>query len=696
MELLTQGASVRNLRLTQFAVPFAVVMVIVMLIIPLPPFVLDILIAFNIAAALTMLLAAMYVKKPLDFATFPALLLVATLFRLGLNVSVTRQVLLNGYAGQIVDAFGSFVIGGSIIVGLVIFLILVVIQFIVVTKGAERVAEVGARFTLDAMPGKQMAIDADLNAGLIDDAEARRRREEIGAEADFYGAMDGGSKFVKGDAIAAIFITIINLVGGMAIGIAQRGLSFNEAIETYSLLTIGDGLTAQIPALMLSVATGLMVTRATTEGDMSSDVVKQFSGQRRTLILAGTGMAALALIPGIPLLPFLLIGGGLIFLGQRLPRAKTDAAAIEAGDTPAALPAGKAAPDTPEGIVQDLQVDALELGLSYDIVDLVDANSGGDLLVRVKALRRKLAMELGLVLPTVRTRDDTELPLSTYRIRLHGVEVARGQAPPGHVLVIGDDLASLPGDQTKEPVFGLDARWVPVAFQHQAELMGATVVDRASILTTHLAETVRKHAAELLSREDVKMLVDSLKQTQPTVVEELTPAQATLGEIQRVLQGLLRERVAIRDLARIFEAMSASIRAGNQSTEGMVEAAREVLGSAITTDVAMDGVLHVITLEPTFEQSLLAAARSGQDGQTLAIDAAVLIRMSADIGALFTQAEESGISPVLVCAGQLRAPLYRQLRHEFPRLPVVAYSELGGSVDIQTVGTVGNEPANVA
>ncbi len=696
MELLTKGASVRNLRLTQFAVPFAVVMVIVMLIIPLPPFVLDILIAFNIAAALTMLLAAMYVKKPLDFATFPALLLVATLFRLGLNVSVTRQVLLNGYAGQIVDAFGSFVIGGSIIVGLVIFLILVVIQFIVVTKGAERVAEVGARFTLDAMPGKQMAIDADLNAGLIDDAEARRRREEIGAEADFYGAMDGGSKFVKGDAIAAIFITIINLVGGMAIGIAQRGLSFNEAIETYSLLTIGDGLTAQIPALMLSVATGLMVTRATTEGDMSSDVVKQFSGQRRTLILAGTGMAALALIPGIPLLPFLLIGGGLIFLGQRLPRAKTDAAAIEAGDTPAALPAGKAAPDTPEGIVQDLQVDALELGLSYDIVDLVDANSGGDLLVRVKALRRKLAMELGLVLPTVRTRDDTELPLSTYRIRLHGVEVARGQAPPGHVLVIGDDLASLPGDQTKEPVFGLDARWVPVAFQHQAELMGATVVDRASILTTHLAETVRKHAAELLSREDVKTLVDSLKQTQPTVVEELTPAQATLGEIQRVLQGLLRERVAIRDLARIFEAMSASIRAGNQTTEGMVEAAREVLGSAITTDVAMDGVLHVITLEPTFEQSLLAAARSGQDGQTLAIDAAVLIRMSADIGALFTQAEESGISPVLVCAGQLRAPLYRQLRHEFPRLPVVAYSELGGSVDIQTVGTVGNEPANVA
>jgi len=692
------GASVRRIRWAQFAIPIAVVLVIVMLIVPLPPFMLDLLITFNIAAALVILLVAIYVRKPLEFATFPALLLIATLFRLGLNVSVTRQILVNGHAGQVVEAFGSFVIGGSLIVGLVIFLILIVIQFIVVTKGSERVAEVGARFTLDAMPGKQMAIDADLNAGLIDDAEARRRRAEVAAEADFYGAMDGGSKFVKGDAIAAIFITIINLFGGVAIGVLQRGMSFNEAINTYSLLTVGDGLTAQIPALMLAVATGLMVTRAATDGDMSSDVMKQFAVQRRALTFGGIGIAALASIPGMPALPFIIIGGGLILIGRRLARTAgvVDKKALEAAANLIELPAGKPLPDSPEGIVMDLQVDALELGLSYDIIDLVDPNVGGDLLIRVKALRRKLAMELGLVLPTVRTRDDTDLPLATYRIRLHGVEVARGQAPPGHVLVIGDNMEDLPGEPTKEPVFGLDARWVPVAFQRQAELMGATVIDRASIITTHLAETVRKHAAELLSREDVKMLVDSLRKSHPSVVEELTPAQASLGEIQRVLQGLLKERVAIRDLARIFEAMSGTIRSGQQGTEALVESAREVLGSAISSQTAMEGTLHVITLDPAFEQSLLAASRAGQEGQVLAIDATVLGRMSSDIGRLSNQAEESGISPVLICASQLRAPLYRQLRHEFPRLPILSYSELGGPIDIQTVGVVGNEPANVA
>ena len=692
------GVSVRKIRWAQFAVPIAVVLVIVMLIVPLPPFILDLLISFNIAAALVILLVAVYVRKPLEFATFPALLLIATLFRLGLNVSVTRQILVNGYAGEVVEAFGSFVIGGSLIVGLVIFLILIVIQFIVVTKGAERVAEVGARFTLDAMPGKQMAIDADLNAGLIDDAEARRRRAEVGAEADFYGAMDGGSKFVKGDAIAAIFITIINLFGGVAIGVVQGGLSFTEAINTYSLLTVGDGLTAQIPALMLAVATGLMVTRAATEGDMSSDLMKQISYQPRALTFGGIGIAALAIIPGMPALPFLIIGGALIFIGRRLARTASAVGdkAIEGVADRLELPAGVPLPDSPEGIVMDLQVDALELGLSYDIIDLVDPNVGGDLLVRVKALRRKLAMELGLVLPTVRTRDDTELPLATYRIRLHGVEVARGQAPPGHVLVIGDGMEDLPGEDTKEPVFGLDARWVPVAYQRQAELIGATVIDRASIITTHLAETVRKHAAELLSREDVKMLVDSLRKSHPSVVEELTPAQASLGEIQRVLQGLLKERVAIRDLSRIFEAMSASIRSGNQGTEALVESAREVLGSAISSQTAMEGILHVITLDPTFEQGLLAASRAGQEGQVLAIDATVLTRMSADVGRLVNQAEEAGISPVLICASQLRASLYQQLRHEFPRLPILSYSELGGPIDIQTVGVVGNEPANVA
>ena len=690
--------AVRQLRISQFAVPIAVIGIIVMMIVPLPPVILDVLIAVNMAAALSMLLTSMFVRRPLDFATFPALLLVLTLFRLGLNVSVTRQVLVNGYAGSVVEAFGHFVIGGSIIVGLVIFLILIIIQFVVVTKGAERVAEVGARFTLDAMPGKQMAIDADLNAGLIDDDEARRRRKEITAEADFYGAMDGGSKFVKGDAIAAIIITIINLVGGMAIGIFQRGLDFSTAVTDYSLLTVGDGLVSQIPALMLSVATGLIVTRATTDGDMGSDVITQFSSQKRALLLAGGGIAALALIPGLPKIPFILVGGALLLIGRRLKTVNTGEGAkgVPGMSGAAALPGGAPAPDSTEGIIQDIRVDALELGLSYDVIDLVDARVGGDLLSRVKALRRKLAMELGIVLPSVRTRDDQDLPLGTYRISLHGVEVARGSAPPGHVLAIGDGIDALPGEATKEPVFGLDARWVPTAYQRQAELIGATVVDRSSIITTHLAEIVRQNAGELLSREDVRLLVDALKRTHPSVVEELTPAQITLGEVQRVLQGLLRERVAVRDLARIFEAMSASVRTGGQTTESLIEASRTVLGSAISTSAATDGVLNVITFDPVFEQTLLSATRGGVDGGVLAIDAAMLISMSSEITRLINEAEAVGKSPVLICASQLRAPLYRQLRHEFPRLSVLSYAELGGPIEIQTIGVVSDERAIVA
>jgi len=689
---------VRRFKFSQFAVPIAVIGIIVMMIVPLPPAVLDILIALNMAAALSMLLTSMYVRRPLDFATFPALLLVLTLFRLGLNVSVTRQVLVNGYAGSVVEAFGHFVIGGSIIVGLVIFLILIIIQFVVVTKGAERVAEVGARFTLDAMPGKQMAIDADLNAGLIDDDEARRRRKEITAEADFYGAMDGGSKFVKGDAIAAIIITIINLIGGMAIGIFQRGLDFSTAVTDYSLLTVGDGLVSQIPALMLSVATGLIVTRATTDGDMGTDVFTQFSSQKRALMLAGGGIAALALIPGLPKIPFLLVGGGLLLIARRLKSTRTGEGATGLPGMPGApaLPGGAPAPDSTEGIIQDIRVDALELGLSYDVIDLVDTRVGGDLLSRVKALRRKLAMELGIVLPSVRTRDDQDLPLGTYRISLHGVEVARGSAPPGHVLAIGDGIDALPGEATKEPVFGLDARWVPTAYQRQAELIGATVVDRSSIITTHLAEIVRQNAGDLLSREDVRLLVDALKRTHPSVVEELTPAQITLGEVQRVLQGLLRERVAVRDLARIFEAMSASVRTGGQTTESLIEASRTVLGSAISTSAATDGVLNVITLDPVFEQTLLSATRGGADGGVLAIDAAMLISMSSEIARLINEAEAVGKSPVLICASQLRAPLYRQLRHEFPRLSVLSYAELGGPIEIQTIGVVSDERAIVA
>ena len=559
-------------RLTQLGVPVGIVLIVVMLVVPLPAIVLDLLIALNITGGLLILLTAMFVHRPLDFAAFPAVILVMTLFRLALNVSATRLVLLDGYAGKVIDTFGHFVVGGSLIVGLIVFAILLVIQFVVITNGAGRVAEVGARFTLDAMPGKQMAIDADLNSGLIDDDEARRRRAEVHAEADFYGAMDGASKFVKGDAIAAIVITLVNLIGGFAIGVAQKGMSFGDAISTYSLLSVGDGLVSQIPALLLSVATGLIVTRATSDGDMGSDIIRQL-GQpedpapggrlRRVLAVPDPGPAEDPVHhrrrPDAPLVQPGPQGGGRA-RGHRDRRSRR-------------CPHS----DSPEMLAAEIQVDPLGLELSADIIDLVDPSAGGDLLERVKALRRKVAADIGIVVPPVRTRDNLELPLRTYAIKLFGIEVARGEAPPGTVLAIGEFLGSLPGEPTTEPVFGLDAKWIPAELRSQAELSGATVVDRASVITTHLAEVVTTHAARLLGREDVKLLTDVVKRTHPVVVEELTPAQLSLGEVQRVLQTLLDESVSVRDLVRIYEALSLRAQA-TKDLDQLVEAARNALG----------------------------------------------------------------------------------------------------------------------
>ncbi len=427
-------------RIGQIIIPGAIVGIVVMLVVPIPTALLDLLLVINIAMAVLALLASMSTKRVLDFSIFPSYLLIGTLFRLALNVSVTRLVLLHGYAGKVIEAFGHFVVGGSVVVGLVIFLILIVIQFVVITNGAGRVAEVAARFTLDAMPGKQMAIDADLNAGSIDEDEARRRRKEIADEADFYGAMDGASKFVKGDAIAAIVIVMINLVGGFAVGILQRHMSFGEAISTYSLLTVGDGLVAQIPALLISLSSGLIVTRAATESDLGTDLLRQFTQHKRTMQIAGFVIAGVGIVPGLPKVPFFLVGGVLLLLSTRLPseaqlEQRRHADAIEA----AAIPAISA--DATEQLATEMRVEPLELEIAYDLIDLVDTNRGGDLLDRVRALRRKLAMELGIVIPLVRTRDNLELPAHTYAIRVHGVEVGRGEAPPGHVLVLGDDAA---------------------------------------------------------------------------------------------------------------------------------------------------------------------------------------------------------------------------------------------------------------
>ena len=668
----------------KMAVPIGVVAIVLMLVVPLPAAVLDLLLGLNITCALLILLVSMQIKRSLDFAVFPSLILIATLFRLALNVSSTRLVLTDGYAGKVIEAFGHFVIGGSLIVGLVIFVILTIIQFVVITNGAGRVAEVGARFTLDAMPGKQMAIDADLNAGLINEKQARRRRTEVTAEADFYGSMDGASKFVKGDAIAAIIITLINLIGGMAIGVMQMGMAPGDAVSTYSLLTVGDGLVSQIPALLLSTATGIIVTRSASDGDMGSDLLSQLGRFKQPVRIAGGAALALCLIPGLPKLPFLVIGGLFLLMASRMQETPE----VDEDADPQATVDDEPRPDSPEAIAEKMRVDPLELEVAFDLVDLVDASRGGDLLDRVKALRRKVAMETGLVIPLVRTRDNLDLPASQYVIWLNGVPAAKGTSPAGTVLAIGDMLDGLPGRATREPVFGLPAKWVPVELQRQAEMAGATVVDRSSVITTHLAEVVRQNAADLLGREDVRLLVEMVKRTHPIVVEELTPTLLTLGEIQRVLHGLLEENVSIRDLVRIFEALSVRAKVSTD-VDGLVEAARSALGSAISHPyVTPDERLHVMTLDPAFEQRLLEAVRQSEAGQVLALDAGTVDALVNGCSGLLGDAERLGLSSVLVCSPQVRAALSRLMRQVLPRLPVISYTEVSRTAQIESLGVV--------
>ncbi|MCP3854999.1 MAG: flagellar biosynthesis protein FlhA [Actinomycetia bacterium] len=660
-------------------------MVVAVMVVPLPSQLLDLLLAINIGGAVLLLLSSMLTRRALDVSAFPSLLLIATLFRLALNVSSTRLILGKGDAGSIIASFGSFVIGGSVVVGLVVFLILVVIQFVVITNGATRVAEVGARFTLDAMPGKQMAIDADLNAGTIDENEARRRRTEIAAEADFYGAMDGASKFVKGDAIAGVLITVINLVGGLIIGIGQQGLAVGDAAATYSLLTVGDGLVSQIPALLISIASGIIVTRSAAEGDLGADVVHQFLQNRRVFRLGGIALGLLALVPGIPILPFAIISI-ILLVGSARPEPLEDA---EEGP-PDEI---EIDPDDPAQLASDMRPEPLSLEVAADLVALVDPDRGGDLLDRVRGLRRKVALELGLIVPPVRTRDNLELPPGTYAILIHGVEMARGEAPAGKVLAIADDLGPLPGIETIEPVFGLPAKWLPAEHRHVAEAVGATLVDPSAVITTHLAELVRHHAAALLSRQEVKELMEMVRSTDPAVIEELTSTEVSVAEIQRVLQDLLIERVSIRDLVRILEVVSERART-SRDPEHLVEAVRAALGPWISSANASDeGVLPVITLDPAIEHQLSSSLVMGSEGTMIAIDPTVADLLSRRIADQVRVVEQTGQSPVLVCSPAVRRPLTRLLAASPAAPPIMSFNELGPQMRIEALGTVNVDAA---
>jgi flagellar biosynthesis protein FlhA len=679
------GQEQRWRRVVTMAIPLSVVAVVVVLIVPLPTFVVDLLITANITGSILILLTAMQVKRPLDFSVFPTMVLVATMFRLALNVAATRLILLHGYAGVVIESFGHFVIGGSILVGLVVFFILIVIQFVVITSGAGRVAEVAARFTLDGMPGKQMAIDADLHAGAIDEIEAKRRRQEVADEADFYGAMDGASKFVRGDAIAAIVITAINLIGGLAIGVAQHHLSLSNAISTYSLLSVGDGLVSQIPALLLSLSTAIIVTRAATEHDLGHDVLTQLSRYRRIVRTTGLVMAGLAIIPGLPKLPFLLVGGSVFFFGSRLPKepGAQDAEPVQA---PAAV-----ATDTPEAIAAGIAVEQLVLELGLELIDLVQTERGGDLLDRVKALRRNVASELGIVMPQVHTRDNLDLPPSVYAIRVQGIEVARGEAPRGKLLAVGQNLEELAGIETRDPAFGGRAKWIPAELSHQAVVAGVTVVDRSAVVTTHLAEVVREHAGTIVSRQDTKLLLDALKGANPVVLEEMAAANVTLGDVQGVLRGLLDEGIPVRDLVRIVESMTEQARTQQKDADSLLEAARIALGSTIGSLFAVNGTIPIITMAPSLEQGLIASLRTGDRGRTLGIEAVVAESLVRQVAKLTQESESRGVTPVLLCATRLRMALRRLLKPSLPRLAIVAAGEIGAAMSLDTVGNVSDE-----
>ena len=653
-----------------------IIAILLVLVLPLPSFLLDIFLAFSIAFSLAILMIAMYTAKPLEFSVFPPLLLVVTLGRLALNVASTRLILLEGYAGEVVQTFGRFVVAGNFVVGIVVFLILILIQFVVITNGAGRVAEVGARFTLDAMPGKQMSIDADLSAGSITQEEAQARRRDIEREADFYGSMDGAAKFVKGDAIASLVITAINLVGGFLIGVFQEDLLMLEAIQRYSVLTIGDGLVGQISALLVSTATGLIVTRAASDGHLGDEVTKEFLIQPKTLNRLGWVLCGFAVIPGMPKLPFVVLGGSAILVSRRLYQlaAIKPKEPVEEGDEATDS-------DFPEDVGSLLDLEPVELSIGYALVPLVDKEAEGELLERVVGVRRSLAKELGVVVPPVRIRDSLALRPGEYEFKVYGESVATGEIYPGRLLAMtsGQD-AGIPGIVVKEPAFGLPALWLEEQYREEAELEGLVVVDPASVVATHLSEVLKKHAGELLGRDEVQSLLDRLKATHPKLVEEVVPNTVSVTRLRRVLVALLAESVSIRDLRRIVETM-ADHSDVEINLETLVEKVREGLGRTLLADyLGPENSLPVAALSPAAED-LVAQALPGGKG----IDANSIKDLIAKITEGINTTSSRGYQPALIASQRIRPLVRKIVERSLPHLKVISYEELPGDVVLETL-----------
>ncbi|MEP0548563.1 MAG: flagellar biosynthesis protein FlhA [Rhodothermales bacterium] len=661
----------------EVVVASSVVFILLMLVVPLPGFLLDLLLATNIAISLAVLLTAFYANRPLEFAIFPGLLLMTTLFRLSLNVASTRLILSEGKAGALIAAFGDFVVAGNYVVGGIVFLVLVLINFIVITKGSGRIAEVGARFTLDALPGKQMAIDADLNAGLIGEAEAKQRRADVSREADFYGAMDGASKFVRGDAMAGLIITAINIVGGLLIGATQQGMSISEAAATFTLLSIGDGLVSQIPALLISTAAGIIVSRASGEGNIAGELAGQLFTKSQPILLTGGFLVLLGLMPGLPILPFWMLAGGTLFLGRKRSRSE-HAAAVEVYET--GLRDTAAADAEEETTPADLLlVDPLELEIGYSLISIVDPSQNGDLLERVKLLRQQLAVELGVVIPPVRIRDNVGIGANKYIIKLRGNAVAEGEVMPGyHLALLPDDSADAPpGVRCEDPTFGLPAVWVAERNMGEAERLGLTVVEAPAVVTTHLLEVLRKHAHKLLDRQETKKLIDKVKEAAPTLVEELVPGMLTVGSVQKVLKRLLMERVPIRDLVTILEAL-ADHAPTTKNLDVLTEYVRASLAPTITRQLMAGGPsVHCVVLDPVLEQHLLEQAEAGKlNPNTLGLDPARAEKFVAEADRLAKRLLSQGHAPVLLTSPVLRAALFGFLSPMLSDITVVSYNDL--------------------
>jgi flagellar biosynthesis protein FlhA len=661
-----------------------IVLVVGLLVLPLPPFLLDLLLALSIGSALVVLLVALNAERPLDFSSFPALLLILTLYRLALNVSSTRLILGTGEAGRVIASFGQFVIGGNYVVGVVIFLILVGINFIVITKGAGRVAEVAARFTLDAMPGRQMSIDGDLSAGLIDDTEARRRREEVSREADFFGAMDGAAKFVRGDAIAGLLITAINILGGLFVGVAQRGMPLSRALSQYTVLTVGDGLVNQIPALIISTAAGIMVT-SSGGGRVADSLVRQLGREARPMWIASGFLGALAVVPGMPTVPFLALSGGAALAARASARKRPPAHTAQADEPKKIEPAPERSP------VQDLlQIDPVELEIGYGLIPLVEEKHGGDLLDRVRLLRKQAALEMGILVPPIRIRDDVRLQPHEYVVKVRGSEAARGEARPRSLMALdaGSAFGQVEGEPTFDPSFGMPALWIAPQGRADAEAAGYVVVEPSTVVATHLMETLKSHAADLLGRQDVQEMLDTLKESYPALVEEVVPHRVSLGTLHRVLQRLLKERVPIRDVVTILETLADAAET-TKDPEALTEHVRRALGHVIAErHVGRDGTIQAITLGPKLEAALMGlfSPRANRAPSEM-MDPDTLTGLLGRLDDLTRVYSDEGRPVPVIAPPGLRVGVRRLIEPVLPNVPVISLAELPPQANLKTVAT---------